>query len=100
MNQRTCRRCLLRELDQTFFQSIYQYIRSIPAELKASPAEYERRLAVCRKCESLQNGMCAQCGCFAEVRAAKGKMGCPAGAWGEPPKTQDAQAAGSAQTKG
>ena len=81
MNGRVCRRCLLRELDGAFFQSIYQYIENLPAEQKADPDEYRRRLSICRECESLQNGMCAQCGCFAEVRAAKRKMNCPIGAW-------------------
>lgn len=76
-----CKRCLLRELDGEAFRSIYQYIESIPPEQKAPPEEYARRLALCRACESLQNGMCAQCGCFVEVRTVKKAQRCPMGRW-------------------
>ena len=76
-----CKRCLLNELDGEYFKSIYQYIENLPAGQKASQAEYARRLALCRGCGHLQNGMCAQCGCFAEVRAAKKNQCCPAGRW-------------------
>ena len=79
--QPVCKRCLLRELDGEYFQSIYRYIESLPPERKASPPVYRQRLAVCRGCESLQNGMCAQCGCFVEVRAAKRAQKCPLGSW-------------------
>lgn len=77
-----CKRCLLSELDGEYFLSIYQYIEKIPQEQKAPPQEYSRRLALCQACESLQNGMCAQCGCFVEVRAAKRAQRCPIGKWG------------------
>lgn len=79
--ERICRRCLLRELDGEYFKSIYQYIENIPREQKAPPKEYARRLDLCRACADLQNGMCAQCGCFAEVRAAKLRQACPLGKW-------------------
>ena len=81
MNRPACKRCLLHELDGEYFRSIYQYIASIPSEQKTPPEEYARRLALCRACESLQNGMCAQCGCFVEVRAAKQVQHCPTGRW-------------------
>lgn len=81
MNRPACKRCLLRELDGEYFQSIYQYIESIPPEQKASSEEYARRLALCQECDDLKNGLCAQCGCFAEVRAAKKQMACPMDKW-------------------
>lgn len=81
MNQPTCKRCLLRELDGEYFKSIYQYIDNIPLEQKAPPEEYDRRLALCKSCDDLKNGMCAQCGCFVEVRAAKLRQVCPWGKW-------------------
>lgn len=81
MSGTRCRRCLLRELDGEYFRSIYQYIENIPREQKASSEEYARRLALCRDCGDLRNGMCAQCGCFAEVRAAKKRQACPIGRW-------------------
>lgn len=79
--QRVCRRCLLRELDGAYFASIYQYIDSIPQEQKACPEEYARRLEKCRSCDHLLNGMCAHCGCFVEVRAAKAAQSCPFKRW-------------------
>ena len=81
MNRRVCRRCLLKELDGEYFQSVYRYIESIPLEQKTPPEEYRRRLELCKACGQLQNGMCAQCGCCVEVRAVKKKMGCPVGNW-------------------
>lgn len=67
-----CRRCLLKDLtDGEYFRSVYEYIDSLDAESRASPEEYRRRLAACRECAHLVNGMCGLCGCFAEVRAAK-----------------------------
>lgn len=88
MSRPLCKRCLLRELDGEYFKSIYQYIDSLPEEQKASPDEYARRLEVCQACGDLQNGMCAQCGCFAEVRAAKKRLVCPMGRWGSPESRQ------------
>ena len=35
MTQRVCKRCLLRELDGTYFQSIYEYIQNLPPQWKA-----------------------------------------------------------------
>jgi len=74
--ERVCRRCLLRELDREAYASIYAYIGSLPEEERAEPSEYARRLELCKSCESLRNGMCALCGCFVEVRAAKKRMYC------------------------
>lgn len=81
MNRPICKRCLLNELDGEYFKSIYQYIANLPEEQKAGRESYDRRLALCRACTHLQNGMCAQCGCFVEVRAAKKHMGCPIDRW-------------------
>lgn len=71
-----CRRCLLKELDGAYFRSVYEYIESIPEEEKTEPEEYARRLERCRSCDCLQDGMCALCGCFVEVRAAKRRQHC------------------------
>ncbi len=81
MKTPVCKRCLLNELDGEYFKSIYQYIQNLPEEQKVSGQSYTQRLAFCRECDDLQNGMCVQCGCFAEVRAAKKRMGCPIGKW-------------------
>lgn len=75
---RVCKRCLLKDLDrQTRFSNVYEYIQSLPPEQKTPPAAYERRLTLCRECQSLSNGMCMECGCFVEVRAAKKMQRCP-----------------------
>ncbi len=67
-----CRRCLLKELsDAEYFSSIYEYIENIPPEQKTPESEYRERLEKCKACDQLVNGMCALCGCFVEVRAAR-----------------------------
>ena len=37
MEQRICRRCLLKELGEGYFQNVYEYIKSLPDEIKDSP---------------------------------------------------------------
>lgn len=76
MTKPICKRCLLRELDGTYFQSIYQYIQNLPEDLKADQETYAARLEKCRACDHLVNGMCELCGCFVEVRAVKRKQHC------------------------
>lgn len=75
--KRICRRCLLSEVQgNALYQSIQQYIASLPEEQKASGQLYESRLQYCKECEKLVNGMCALCGCFVEVRAVKINQHC------------------------
>ena len=45
-------------------------------EQKAPDALYKDRLQKCTSCDHLVNGMCALCGCFVEVRAAKVRQHC------------------------
>ena len=56
-------------------------IEQLPPDERATDAEYRARLAVCAECAELQNGICAQCGCFAELRAAKSAAYCPLRNW-------------------
>lgn len=72
-----CKRCLLEELSRQAFENIYAYIESIPAGQRVPDAVYRQRLHSCKQCAHLLNGMCALCGCFVEVRAAKRLSGCP-----------------------
>ncbi|MCI8442996.1 MAG: hypothetical protein HFG27_10770 [Provencibacterium sp.] len=72
-----CRRCLLEELSREAFQNIYRYIESIPTEQRVPEPVYRQRLALCKGCSNLLNGMCSLCGCFVEVRAAKRLGACP-----------------------
>lgn len=77
MERIPCRRCLLKDLSDTdYFHSIYEYIENIPPEQKAPDALYKNRLQKCTSCDHLVNGMCALCGCFVEVRAAKVHQHC------------------------
>ena len=73
-----CRKCLLAELDEDdFVRSLKEYIAGYPEDKRVSGEEYRRRLGVCSGCERLTNGMCALCGCYAEVRALKPEAHCP-----------------------
>ena len=77
-----CRRCLLSEFDMELYaESVAQCIERIPEDKRASREEYDARLGICKSCEMLGAGMCGECGCFAELRAAKAYMGCPVGKW-------------------
>ena len=50
-------------------------------EIKADEALYEERLAVCKECDLLLEGMCRICGCYVELRAAIEKNACPWKKW-------------------
>lgn len=76
--QRYCRKCLLREMDQAeYFKNMYDYIARLPEDDKVSDEEYERRLAICKDCDRLLQGMCRLCGCYVEMRAAMKVRSCP-----------------------
>ena len=54
-----CRKCLLREMDKNaYMENLYAYIDRIEADVKADKAAYEDRLAVCKECNYLNEGMC------------------------------------------
>lgn len=76
--ERICKRCLLSEFDKDkVYANVFELISLIPADKKADKNEYRRRLSICKGCDSLTNGMCAKCGCFVELRAAKKEQYCP-----------------------
>ncbi len=54
-----------------------EYISAIDDYIKSSEEEYEKRLQICKNCDSLINGICKICGCFVEIRAAVKKNYCP-----------------------
>ncbi len=80
---RACKRCLLREMaeQEEYFHSLRDYINNMDPDLKAEEHLYEGRLAVCRECAMLLQGMCRSCGCYVELRAAVAKNTCPRGKW-------------------
>ena len=76
--RRCCRKCLTREMGQTeYFQNLHEYIVNLDADLKVDDTVYEMRLAHCKTCDDLYQGMCRICGCYVELRAAMKKNRCP-----------------------
>lgn len=55
-------------------ESIAAYVASLPAESIVDDDEYERRLAICSRCDDLVGGLtCSHCGCFVLARARKNR---------------------------
>ena len=76
--RRFCRKCLTREMEQTeYFRTLHEYIAHLDADLKVDDEVYEERLALCKQCEKLYQGMCRICGCYVELRAAMKIRACP-----------------------
>lgn len=82
-NRCFCRKCLLRDMadQEEYFRSLREYIENLDVDVKASETVYEERLAVCRQCDLLLEGMCRSCGCYVELRAAIKKNACPWKKW-------------------
>ena len=82
-NPRYCRKCLTRDMldKEEYFRSLREYIENLDVDIKASEPLYEERLAVCRECELLLEGMCRSCGCYVELRAAVENNYCPWKKW-------------------
>lgn len=74
-----CRRCLLSDMEaeKPLYQLIQEVIAAMDEDEKTPEALYQKRLAACKACERLMGGMCALCGCYVEVRAAKKGQRCP-----------------------
>ena len=77
--KRPCR-CLVSEMpdEAELAEAIRERIAAMDDEERTPDEEYAVRLSRCRACAFLQRGTCVQCGCYAELRAAKRRMGCPA----------------------
>ena len=59
-------------------ESIREALEMLAPEDRAEPELYEKRLRLCRACDSLRDGTCVLCGCYVEARAGKKRMICPA----------------------
>ena len=67
-----CRKCLLEDMDENdFLRDMRSHIEAYPADKRVSEEEYRQRLAFCKNCEKLVDGMCVLCGCYVELRAVK-----------------------------
>ncbi len=82
-NRRLCKRCLTRDMadGEELFRSMWEYIDNLDTEIRTPDAVYEERLAACRACDLLLEGMCRSCGCYVEMRAAVAQNGCPWSKW-------------------
>lgn len=82
MSSIKCGKCLLSEFSMDeFIETVQDYISLIPEENKAPSDEYKSRLDMCKCCDELTDGMCGECGCFVEIRAAQKHMNCPIFKW-------------------
>lgn len=73
-----CRRCLLLEIDpEGLYKKVSDLIEVMSPDVKCDDSSYKRRLEICRQCDCLENGICRECGCFVELRAAAKKNYCP-----------------------
>lgn len=81
--RRLCKRCLLRDMagQEEYFRTLREYIENLDVDIKAPAPLYESRLAVCRGCGFLLEGMCRSCGCYVELRAAVAGNACPRECW-------------------
>ena len=80
--KKRCYKCLLRDMDQNeYFQNLHDYIENLDEDIKVSSQLYDERLAVCKECDNLLEGMCKACGCYVELRAAVKKNKCPYKKW-------------------
>lgn len=75
---RYCKKCLLKDMpEDAYFKNLYAYIAGLDEDIKVDTKEYERRLALCKECDNLLDGMCRMCGCYVELRAVVAKNYCP-----------------------
>lgn len=78
MSKPFCKKCLLVDIDvDGLYKQISDLISVMPEDKKAPSELYSKRLDICKQCERLENGICAECGCFVELRAAAKANYCP-----------------------
>ena len=82
-NERRCKKCLLREMADgvKIYESVRRMIEDLSDEERASEPVREERLALCKECDRLLEGMCTACGCYVELRAAMKEKDCPYECW-------------------
>ena len=80
---RRCKKCLLREMadGEKLYESVRRMIEDLSDEERASEPVREERLALCKACDRLLEGMCTACGCYVELRAASKISHCPYKKW-------------------
>lgn len=92
MSRPFCRRCLLEDMPSQaeLARSVRELVSLLPDALRVPEGVRLHRLDICRSCDHLIDGMCALCGCYVELRAAKAAQRCPdvPPRWTEQAKTQ------------
>ncbi len=81
MQNKTCKKCLLRELAEADMSMIEKYKAAIKMNDRVPEEVYESRLSVCKKCDKLNAGTCLSCGCYVEIRAVATVAKCPNKKW-------------------
>lgn len=77
-----CKKCLLSEINNgELYRSVQERIALLDDSIRADEHQRTARLDICKQCDDLTDGMCAQCGCFVELRTAKKDTRCPAKRW-------------------
>ena len=78
---KTCIRCLLRDMAEADRLKLSNYINAIHKPERVTDDLYEKRLAICKKCDLLNSGTCNACGCYVELRALTKTGKCPHKKW-------------------
>lgn len=82
MEQRICKKCLLREgIREDSENYVERYLANLTEEERTEDFVYEERLKICKKCNMLFEAMCRGCGCYVELRAAVRGQKCPYDRW-------------------
>ena len=71
----------IKEFAGAYFENMYEYIQNLDEDIKTSEETYEKRLAICKECDYLLEGMCRACGCFVELRASIQNNVCSYAKW-------------------
>lgn len=81
MQEKICKKCLLREMAEADMKMIEKYKNAILIEDRVEEKEYEKRLSLCKECQHLNAGTCSACGCYVELRAVAKAGHCPYKKW-------------------
>lgn len=78
-NERICKRCASKpSLTDEDIEKMVAQVTSMKGIRLVGGDEFEKRMAVCRKCEKFEYGStCTMCGCVMQVRARLADGRCP-----------------------
>lgn len=77
-NKRVCKKCLLQDIaPEEYLDNMRIYLMGLDDDIKTEETLYKERLAYCKECDNLIEGLCRLCGCFVEYRAAIKHKACP-----------------------